>query len=1041
MAISTGEGYSLLGQGFAKAAQGNLSEQRKMMKEAQRRQLMTAALTPIAQGVGQFATDLISAPFKDAASNFYNRGAGKGLNANRKAYRSLEKQARDRMAEINKQGKYKYFEPLATQAKEAYENKYLLALGEDYKNHTVYRQGLVELPSLIRQQQDQEYNEALAEYNSYSDSPTQAQVSAAIKKYSPYATNPASWLYKKAKQIVLKQDSAEVEQRSLDVLQEHLSSYGMDLSDESLAKLRERNRTGSDAYFSADVINSMPQFKSQEFINAARSFKAGDELRARINREGSGGEQNLLQDLQKDNPRLVSPEQFEQAIRNKIFSLMKNPDMEKSQKSYQSILAMSKLPDSVLRYMKKNNIDPDTDAALKFTNKLAAGAWETATLIHNRSLLSDPNAMAQLELGEVDKVKYTDNIRRIANYLIEQKTTEQTFELNGWLGIGNEKMGLVIDVEEFKNLQEPVVSSSTGDTSSSTSIGSTTSIKVALGNKQYAPVSAGLTQDLKNLVDSGRTPEGMREQLEVILTKVNSGFATSLASSENGKPEDYSIEVLLTPVQQQIVDDIRAGGTSDTDIITDKDRANRNSPENVQRYLEQLRNIPSFELPKPEGNPEVTQARNREFAGKSLDALLSNLPFGTAGSEIQARKRAELGLPQETAFTQFRTNRAEAIQRQGEEKLAEGKRYPGGFLAGERVVNLDEPRGFFTKGRSFEEEKVEPEVVVKESPASLLTPKTIATTVADSGRAGIKQQNIVMNAVAKLFGSDDDVEVTEAKETLAKNDDPSFLDSVIDFIIPKAEASTELKKETKGTGTSISRTVQRKTDQEVSRWEDKDTITVSNVYNDGRSIEVPTKNPVRFIRDNIETPTEAVAIYYEALKAHNAERPSSPTYQMKPLTQAMTWAYEAFPDQLPNLERMYSNRIKNKESGRSLLKLIESPSNEKEIKAYTDKVSKMTDTEKEQEFNKQLKIARKIRIETDSDLAANAVAYRKLQSIFGEDDREIGTEGTTVSDKVDQYYTYLLPTKDDNYDLITKVYEQVLSNVNPPAPFSLLAKI
>ena len=226
----------------------------------------------------------------------------------------------------------------------------------------------------------------------------------------------------------------------------------------------------------------------------------------------------------------------------------------------------------------------------------------------------------------------------------------------------------------------------------------------------------------------------------------------------------------------------------------------------------------------------------------------------------------------------------------------------------------------------------------------------------------------------------------------------------------------------------------------MSRWEDKGTITVSNVYNDDRSIEVPTKNPVRFIQDNIDTPTEAVAIYYEALKVHNAERPSSPTYQIKPLTQAMTWAYEAFPDQLPNLERMYSSRIKNKKSGRSLLKLIESPSNEKEIKAYTARVSKLTDADKEKEFNKQLKIAKKIRIETDSDLAANAVAYRKLQNIFGEDNRVVGKEGTTVSDKVDQYYTYLLPTKDDNYDLITKVYEQVLANVKPPAPFSLLAQ-
>tara|TARA_R110002072_G_scaffold70016_3_gene169518 strand:+ start:1193 stop:4162 length:2970 start_codon:yes stop_codon:yes gene_type:complete len=988
MAISVGEGYSLLGQGFAKSAQGNLSEQRKMMKEAQRRQLITAALTPVAQGVGQFATDLISAPFKDAASNFYNRGAGKGLNANRKAYRSLEKQAKDRMSEINKQGKYKYFEPLATQAKEAYENKYLLELGEDYKNHTVYRQGLVELPSLIRQQQDQEYNEALAEYNSYSDSPTQAQVSAAIKKYSPYATNPASWLYKKAKQIVLKQDSAEVEQRSLDVLQEHLSSYGMDLSDESLAKLRERNRTGSDAYFSADVINSMPQFKSQEFLNAARSFKDGDELRARINREGSGGEQNLLQELQKDNPRLVSSQQFEQGLRNKIFSFMESPNIEKSQKSYQSILATSKLPDSVLRYMEENNIEPNTDAALKFTNKLAAGAWETATLIHNRSLLSDPNAMAQLELGKGDTVKYTDNIRRIANYLIEEKSKEQTFELDGFLGFGTEKMGLVIDVEEFKNLQVPVSSSSTGDTSSSTSIGSTTSIKVALGNKQYAPVSAGLTQDLKNLVDSGRTPEGMREQLEVILTKVNSGFATSLASSEGGRPEDYSIEVLLTPFQEQIVADIRAGGTSDASLITDEDRANRNSPENVQRYLEQLRNTPSMfedvKLINPD-NPVVQ--------------LLNPFSKTTKSPEEMERINSE----RQQAITDYE-NRSSS----------------------EAFADVE-------SGRDIVDPKLQ---VARETYKSNLRKpfqnisSLLETTPKSPERiAEIRKQRSA--AIAEY----------EANKEPDVDSGPSILDSVIDFLLPKAEASRELKAEVSSKGTSIRRAAKRKQDSEMSRWEDKGTITVSNVYNDGSVIEVPTKNPIRFIQNNIDTPMEAVAIYYEALKAHNSERPSSATYQMKPLTQAMTWAYEAFPDQLPNLERMYFNRVKNKESGRSLLKLIESPSNEKEIKAYTAKVSKMSDSEKEKEFNKQLKIARKIKIETDSDLAANAVAYRKLQSIFGEEDnRVIGKEGTTVSSKVDQYYNYLLPTKGEDYDLITKVYEQVLADVNPPAAFSLLAQ-
>ena len=85
MAISVGEGYSLLGQGFAKAAQGNLSEQRKMMKEAQRRQLVTAALTPVAQGVGQFATDLISAPFREPAKRFMTTDYGQKIKRAKKS--------------------------------------------------------------------------------------------------------------------------------------------------------------------------------------------------------------------------------------------------------------------------------------------------------------------------------------------------------------------------------------------------------------------------------------------------------------------------------------------------------------------------------------------------------------------------------------------------------------------------------------------------------------------------------------------------------------------------------------------------------------------------------------------------------------------------------------------------------------------------------------------------------------------------------------------------------------------------------------------
>ena len=58
-----GEGYRALGAGMSSQYQRDRDEMKKLMKLQQRQQLMTAALAPVAQGVGQFATDLISAAF------------------------------------------------------------------------------------------------------------------------------------------------------------------------------------------------------------------------------------------------------------------------------------------------------------------------------------------------------------------------------------------------------------------------------------------------------------------------------------------------------------------------------------------------------------------------------------------------------------------------------------------------------------------------------------------------------------------------------------------------------------------------------------------------------------------------------------------------------------------------------------------------------------------------------------------------------------------------------------------------------------------
>jgi len=242
----------------------------------------------------------------------------------------------------------------------------------------------------------------------------------------------------------------------------------------------------------------------------------------------------------------------------------------------------------------------------------------------------------------------------------------------------------------------------------------------------------------------------------------------------------------------------------------------------------------------------------------------------------------------------------------------------------------------------------------------------------------------------------------------------------------------------------------------MNRWENKDTISVTaeeikgldalNVLFDRgrnlRDLEVPTKNPVEFIRQNMNTTSEAVAVYYKALEKHNAEKPSSSTYHMKPLTQSMIWAYEAFPEEIPRLERMYKRRIVPSDSIK-LLSKIESPSKEKEIKTYATKVSKMTDSQKEKEFGRQYRIAKAINVITDTDMIDNAIAYRKLQSIYGEENDRVlpnSVEGTTVNDKVDLYYNDLNYSRGSSYVEKTKLYKKVLDNIKTPVPFSLLAQ-
>ncbi len=98
--VTLGEGYRALGAGMSSSYRSRAKE----LKDLQRQQLLMAALTPVAQGVGQFATDLISAPFKEPVKQFMNTAEGRQLRTIKAARRADQQRVAARQKVISESG-------------------------------------------------------------------------------------------------------------------------------------------------------------------------------------------------------------------------------------------------------------------------------------------------------------------------------------------------------------------------------------------------------------------------------------------------------------------------------------------------------------------------------------------------------------------------------------------------------------------------------------------------------------------------------------------------------------------------------------------------------------------------------------------------------------------------------------------------------------------------------------------------------------------------------------------------------------------------
>tara|TARA_R110002020_G_scaffold158164_2_gene341224 strand:- start:815 stop:3763 length:2949 start_codon:yes stop_codon:yes gene_type:complete len=980
--VTLAEGYRALGTATSSQYQRDRDEMKKLIKFQQRQQLLAAALTPLAQGVGQFATDLISAPFKEAATSFYNRGAGRGLNAKLRVYKNGLKTSSDRNAKINEQGFNQYYSFLNEQYDKAYEDKMRAELGESYNvNNPIYVQGLEDLETAKREARKQEYDEHLEEYNMYLNAATPAEIERVVSKYNPNPKNLGSYLFKKAYRTVRGISTEDAENAALTKMQSHfLNEYGLDLSAEGMEKIREVRSRGSNAYFNPEVVKSMPIFQTPEYTAAHDDYKERLNFQTAVRRSNNGGLIATFEELQRENPnRLVSEPEFNNHV-NGLFGDVVGSDLKDSQDAF---IATRQIVD--LAPVLKEQIESMTENEQKAEiTKVASGVYSAARMLVQDEYLND-GVGSDFSFNSLDKIQFTKRVEEVADALF--------------------RSNLSLDV-----LKEPMAPAFLGvSPTGRIQLMQNLTAEMAANPKEVAAAGSGTQEQTVAGALDLRTPDQ-----EVILNYMKDELESIISSDTPADEKAMAFRI----AQRKAQDKIKAEqGLPDNALIPFI------YPEAMQKQIDSLESSINYGyLDSVAGGPrESIIGRELQKMAESIGGFRSDMQQraleerGRGPSEVELQRRRDYeNRSSSEAFGDTEMGREMSLLGQARSAYRSNLREP--FQNIDALMNSGNIQDIAKRALNAIGVRVEPK-----------SPERVAE---------IMQQR---------------QEAIESYEAARKNkaveQEPTIIDSLIDFFIPSAEASKVIEEEEQTAPVSqIGAIANRQQQREIDRWENKKTMDISGVVRGGKKVTIGTTDPVSFIRNSDLTAIESIALYYTALKKHANERPSAKSYAMKPLTQAMLWTYEALPEEVERLENVFATRLQSKEMASNVLSIVNSDDSQAEINSYSNRVSQMSEGEKETEYKKQLRVAKKVPTKSDEDFARNAIEYLKLQSIFSEDDDRIVNSGgrsgkITVNDKVDEYYTNMLQFDTSSYDKQTQLYADVLLQINPPSrPSSLLAQ-
>lgn len=1004
--VTLGEGYRALGAGMERSYRSRADE----LKDFQRRQLLTAALTPIAQGVGQFATDLISAPFKEAATSFYNRGAGRGLNAKLRVYQNGLKTSADRNAKINEQGHDQYYSFLNEQYDKAYEDRMRAELGESYNvNNPIYVEGLGQLETAKRAARQQEYDEHKEEYNMYLNAASPEEIDRVVKKYNPNPKNLGSYLFKKAYRAVRGISTEEAEDAALTKMQSHfLNEYGLDLSEEGIKKIKAVRSRGTNAYFNPEVLNSIPIFKTPEYTAAHNDYKKRLNFQAEARGSNNGGYIALFEEAQRQNPnRLVSQAEVESLVTN-TFGEVVGADLKDSQAAFRDTMQVADLPE-VLRDQLKNMSEKEQKAELV---TISDGVYSTARMLVQDEYLN-AGVGSSMSFTSLDKVKFTKRVDQVARALFSSDLSLDVLKEPMFVGSPTGRIQLMQNLSREMSANPIEADDSTGQATN------------VLEETPQPTVVGAL--DLRD-PNQEQTVNFMREGLGSII-------------SNDASPAEKL--TAFRALEQEIKDKIKtAQGLPDNAVLPFI------YPDALQEQIDSLEPSTNYGYLNPAmgGASIIARELQKLDVSKIPTGYSMAESIGGLRSDMQQRALEERGRgPSEVELQRRREyeNRSSS-EAFGDTEMGR-EMSPLGQARSAYRSNIREPFQNIGRVRSLLDGEDTPD---SEPSASVLSGNIQDVAKRALNAIGVRVEPKSPERVAEIMQQR--TEAIEAYEAARKSksveQEPTIIDSFIDFFIPGAQASKVIEEEEARPVSQIGAIANRQQQKEVDRWENKKTMDISGVVRGGKKVTIGTTDPVSFIRNSDLTPTESIALYYTALKEHANERPSAKSYAMKPLTQAMLWTYEALPEEVEGLERVFTTRLQSREMASNVLSIVNSNDSQSEIDSYSARVSQMSKGEKETEYKRQLRVAKKVPTETDEDYARNAIEYLKLQSIFGEDDDRIVTSGgrsgkTTVNDKVDEYYTNMLQFDSPSYDKQTQLYANVLLQISPISrPSSLLAQ-